>query len=1848
MKLSVYDWALNSHASYVDLYDAQQDVIESQLRGVGLTEWQARYFFERFTLQYGSSYISGLDAFVISEPSGGTTVAFRGTEFNFGSTGDLFSSLMDVLSDGALASGLTSLLDFFHIGQTSSIDRFLAEAGLITEEGEVVEAYKGQVTFTGHSLGGHLALLAAYKYPDLVKHVYTFNGAGIAPLDRLWFDHIAGLVHDRRLDTSKITNLYADKGIELTAADNGWFRRPGRRQEVFIEQSDEIFENHSIARLVKSLAVYRVLQHLDNELLLSSGMRDIYRMLDATSYTPDDTLERFQAQLAEWALLGNEPGVSADIELLYRALEQHENAMLIKPLSAMSPSALYSMANDDTQEGRAARYGLLNSQAMSIIAGIPSGSDGALFDPQVFSSTYWQDRSRFYVAQMAVNRSDSLAGGGHAYAPGSVTYSNAETGTVFTTAAAMDGFDPLRISYNRTAGGSLSGHTGDDHLYGSMKADSLHGLDGNDRLEGMDGDDTLAGGDGHDVFAGGKGHDTILLSWNHPDEGHDRVEDTFWAEDSIRINDDRFEQATRKEGFSSLYTDKDEAWLLLKADNGYLLLDRENGFANSLWLPVIDAASKPLSLLEPEPMDIAALLGPPHEEWYANEHYGKQVLEQGHSSSRYQFDTRFWGNADNDLAIGGHLDDELYGYSGDDWLQGNGGMDLIAGGAGSDYLYGGEGRDFLLGQHHQGQSGSGDPLDDRNYLDGGEGGDWMRGGNGEDTLIGQAGNDYMYGAPGNDWLSGGSDDDHVWGDSSFGLTDRWVYQDDDDKVTYRYFRTTMGLLGSAGLSTPWQEPAVLTYNDVIDGGDGDDWLFGELGDDVLYGGNQDDVLVGDRINVNPQFDESIFLYGFTQFGDIYSGDVFMADDPVVYSELPVDLHGNDVLVGGAGDDDIYGNAGHDLLQGGSGRDYLHGDDNILEQQSIGGNDRLFGDGDNDHLLGGFGDDYLDGGDDNDVLRGGMGRDSLFGGVGNDRLFGDDGSDVLYGNAGMDYLYGGNESDFLSGDDGNDYLSGDDGNDMLSGGAGNDRLVGEAGDDCLEGGEGNDYLEGGDGFDIYRFFYGDGHDALIDEDGNTAIHFEGGITRDDLFYTYHNGYGFLSYSPDGRDVIEIRSTAVAPLYQIRLWETDKQAYKSLSLDAIQAGRFDDSPSSHVIGTDYNDFADLTNVALENDDWHGGNGDDIVITGMNNGHFYGEWGNDTLIAGELDVTLYGGTGNDTLVAGGHLNRLEGGLDDDLYDIGLFRPYIIENPDAGYDVIAAEAAGDETLELPAHIEALELSAAGHAITLLSTEGRQEYRVDSASVRMQMAAGAGVDVLKTDAPITLSFPDAIAMENIFMGFENGVFSVRYGNSDALYIETSAGGSLQVNDISLEFSGKELHWFPVAPVQYVQGSESDDYWTTLDIKWLNRIAPMVSFSDSGGFDVLVTSFFQEPQTLSTYEVIQSGNDLVLRLEDVTSNRSSEWMPDVQWRLENWFAGPDYRIEVIGGSGVPSWRQEDAPIESSITDVIESNHVPTVHGLAYYTSGLSSRLPLMAFIRSVEDQDGDAVSLTDIWGDSDAAAVSSFADGFFHMHLSEGDHRLFYRVTDGAGYATAALDMHVTHADYAWGMLGEATSNVFDGGHADDAFWGGSGSDWLWGAGGDDRLVGGGGDDVLDGGAGNDKLRASSGNDQLSGGAGNDFLRGDGGNDFLQGGAGDDVYIYSLGDGDDLIKNQLADETLDPFADHDVLTITGLGSIDDIWLRQDQDDLLISFIDAGDGSIRIDDWFNDRAESAGSPEQLWQIRADTANGRYTLDNSQMLYGRDGDAFDRLFYAMSGYEQPVSADFVPDAVRQASIGSWLAA
>jgi Ca2+-binding RTX toxin-like protein len=220
------------------------------------------------------------------------------------------------------------------------------------------------------------------------------------------------------------------------------------------------------------------------------------------------------------------------------------------------------------------------------------------------------------------------------------------------------------------------------------------------------------------------------------------------------------------------------------------------------------------------------------------------------------------------------------------------------------------------------------------------------------TIVGTAGADRISGTPRADFICGVGGSDRI--DAGAG----------DDRVL-----GTGRLRGGAGddalLVTPgdqqrraWEEVRSPPPNGTwLDGGVGDDLLWGKDGRELIRGGP-----------------------------------------------------GRDEIDGSGGSDRLLGGLGADLVNGGEGKDYLAGGD---------GNDSLAGHHGNDVVTGGGGDDIVRGGyfnDSNERFRPG-GDDRLLGGAGRDRVVGGTGRDVVDGGSGEDQLFGGLNDDLLLARDG---------------------------------------------------------------------------------------------------------------------------------------------------------------------------------------------------------------------------------------------------------------------------------------------------------------------------------------------------------------------------------------------------------------------------------------------------------------------------------------------------------------------------------------------------------------------------------------------------------------------------------------------------------------------------------------------------------------------------------------------------------------------------------------------------------------------------------------------------------------
>lgn len=282
-------------------------------------------------------------------------------------------------------------------------------------------------------------------------------------------------------------------------------------------------------------------------------------------------------------------------------------------------------------------------------------------------------------------------------------------------------------------------------------------------------------------------------------------------------------------------------------------------------------------------------------------------------------------------------------------------------------------------------------------------------------------------------------------------------------------------------------------NDTVDGGAGDDMIYGQAGHDLLRGGDGDDLIDGgdgnDRID---------------------GGD----GDDMVKGRL-----GSDRIDGGHGNDWIMGGLGRDAIRGGAGFDTASYAD--LDHAMVVGLDRGFSDGPNGDRLVSI--EAIQGTGHNDVIVGDTGRNFLYGEAGDDTLMGGAGPDRLFGGPGADRLDGGANFDWAQynlsrsavtvdlalgtghrGDAEGDTLVSIEGivgsrfDDILVGGAGNDRLHGYHGDDTLDGGAGDDLLCGSLGADV--FVFSPGHDRVLD--------FETGVDRIDL-----RGAAFVDLSID---------------------------------------------------------------------------------------------------------------------------------------------------------------------------------------------------------------------------------------------------------------------------------------------------------------------------------------------------------------------------------------------------------------------------------------------------------------------------------------------------------------------------------------------------------------------------------------------------------------------------------------------------------------------------------------------------------------------------------------------------------------
>ena len=263
-----------------------------------------------------------------------------------------------------------------------------------------------------------------------------------------------------------------------------------------------------------------------------------------------------------------------------------------------------------------------------------------------------------------------------------------------------------------------------------------------------------------------------------------------------------------------------------------------------------------------------------------------------------------------------------------------------------------------------------------------------------------------------------------------------------------------------------EEVYVVTFatkpgSDIVDGGGGNDVLFGDSG----IAGLEFKVAVETEKSVDAVTDADILRY-LSVHPDVVAGWPG-ADNSQTDPDTGESLDRADALIGNDGNDIVFAQGGDDILFGDASLDAVAG---WLELSG--------GDLTSVNMAVKIGAMYVaqlksdlanpEGSHDgDDLLFGGDGDDSIFGLGGNDELHGGSGSDMLLGGGGADVLHGGS------------------GGDYLDGGAGADRIDGGAGPDIIRY-DPADTIDGGDNIDILIGNSGDGSFASLTNVSNVEI------------------------------------------------------------------------------------------------------------------------------------------------------------------------------------------------------------------------------------------------------------------------------------------------------------------------------------------------------------------------------------------------------------------------------------------------------------------------------------------------------------------------------------------------------------------------------------------------------------------------------------------------------------------------------------------------------------------------------------------------------------------------------------------
>ena len=1303
-------------------------------------------------------------------------------------------------------------------------------------------------------------------------------------------------------------------------------------------------------------------------------------------------------------------------------------------------------------------------------------------------------------------------------------------------------------------------------------------------INGGNGNDTIIGNDGNDTLNGGYGNDTYI--WNKGN-GFDTITDYGLDADNIKTDKIKFGEGITFEDLSfvrqgnnmHIYVNNDK-------NEGVCINDFFQKSSNLYYyqinkLEFADGTIKDISNINytyGETFNNDNISGTSESDTY---HYeissGLDTIADTNGTDKIKFGT------------GISLNNISFDKSGND-------LHIIVNG---DYTQGIIVKDFYRSTSYRIENlefadGSSFTLSNENItllginqtLSGTSDDDILVGGNGNDVISAGDGYNDITGGKGNDTLNGGYDNDYYYynlGDgydliSDTGGRDQIIFGENisSEDISFRRINDNLQIIIDHDL-----KQGIEIINFFVDSNKIEKLVYAD----------------GSSFNLT----RGLTLETESQGGNIVGtseSDILLGDD---YDNVLTGNAGDDTLVGGKGHDNLNGGAGNDIYQWSIGHDFDTITDtsgeNILEfGSSINYTDLTFERHDADLVIKYNDEDYQ-----------GIRIVNFFNEAPIKSLrFNDSSEYELIANQ-LPLSYD-NTSATITGHNGNNTINATDrdntittygGDDIINAGGGDDNISAGHGDDTITGSTGNDSINGDYGNDTYIWNLGDGFDTITDSQGVDKLIFGENIEFNDLYFRKEGNDLLINVNDNRHQGMRLKNfySVTNNDYPVDILQFNDGTQFNLTKDTISLIYSDES---EII--DATIYDDVINAKAGNDTINTYDGDDIIYAGT---------GNDTVNAGNGDDVLYGQEGNDILNGNSGDDTLIGGTGNDTLNGGTGKDTYIWNLGDGFDTIT-DNDGVDKIVFGENITFDNLVFRKEGTGLLINVNNERFQgilinryfEDGYNIeKMEFADGSVIDLTQTkfelvsdtiDTDITGTMYDDVLTGNI----KNN--NITAGNGDDL-ITGGAG-----DDTILAEEGNDIITGGLGNDSLNGGYGNDTYiWNLGD--------GLDTITDAQGIDKII---FGENISFTDLSFIQQGNNLYINVKNTLMQGIviTDYFNNSERRIETLQFADNSIIDL--SSSALSLKGSGTINGTDYNDTLTgSNEKDTIYGgsgndVIYGAAGQD-------YIEGGNGNDiiyGGTDNDTLLGGLGNDTYVWHLGDGLDTITDSEGDNRILFGsdiTISNLAFEMHGNDLHILiNNDQSQGLIikNYLTSDLnkieyLEFANGTELYLPDLEMIFNYGS-GQDTINGTYNNDIIDAGAGNDTVYGNDGDDTITGGLDNDIL---------YGGNGRDTYIYSMGDGCDIINETRGNDTL---------LLKNIAK-DDLSFRQDGKNLIITI--ANNETITINNFYQDAnskvetikfanneypsIDIAGSGLTLEQTNAnDTVN---TTSYDDTIYGNGG-------------------------------------